>query len=482
MRLDWFERKVIFKMSRGLYLIFGVLGVLALVGAILLFAYGIIPAMKGKEPPKPQPPAPPVVALEEIKSALAQNDVPAYVPRTNVETGESGSAKDPTLDRTRQLIQEIQSAYFPENGFPWKAQLKRVCTNRWGNNCFHWETIKQTEGAEEFVFRAFKNLEGENRLAFFSRLSKLLAIADKQKAPASAPAPTPAPAPAAKADEAKPGDAKAEPAETGDAPPAEGNAPAPEPEKKETPLPNTYLAVVALVDVALAYKTPDAITPVMDKIEELLSGVPLPPPAPAKDEKAKADVPPAAPVKAAAPLAYEPSRQFFLLLMKCRKAGSNPAGFVAFLDSFPKLAPRFAEVNQQDALAAAWEGMRDMLPEQVNATSEMLGKLIAQVPGPDVGRAVNIFNTLINKKNQDQLRDYQNNMNAYEETLAKLTTDYETSKAKKQEYKHYALYGIAGAIGLIALLGLILSLLGIERNTRVMEQLLTHLREGRKDE
>ena len=71
---DIFERGVVFRVSRGLYLTLAILITAGLLGSLGMFLYSVSPTMKGAMPDKPTPPTPPSISVAEINEALTGQD------------------------------------------------------------------------------------------------------------------------------------------------------------------------------------------------------------------------------------------------------------------------------------------------------------------------------------------------------------------------------------------------------------------------
>ena len=76
------------------------------------------------------------------------------------------------------------------------------------------------------------------------------------------------------------------------------------------------------------------------------------------------------------------------------------------------------------------------------------------------------------RKTRDQQAAYRRAMNDYRSKMAVRENEYLVKIEKKKGMRMAALYGVATTIVGIAMLGLLLALLGIERNTRTLENLI----------
>ena len=74
MRMDWLERKVVFRISRGFFMFFAGLVLLGLVISTIVVGYGVSPTIQGFAPNEPTPPSPPKVSPSELLSRIGESD------------------------------------------------------------------------------------------------------------------------------------------------------------------------------------------------------------------------------------------------------------------------------------------------------------------------------------------------------------------------------------------------------------------------
>ena len=79
--LDRFERAVILRTSRGLFLLVAIAATLGLAGGGAGLAWSLTPTTRGVDPPEPTAPAPPEVTLADVLGVL---DAPEQIGRAHV--------------------------------------------------------------------------------------------------------------------------------------------------------------------------------------------------------------------------------------------------------------------------------------------------------------------------------------------------------------------------------------------------------------
>ncbi len=401
---DIFERGVVFRVSRGLYLTLAILITAGLLGSLGMFLYSVSPTMKGAMPDKPTPPTPPSISVAEINEALTGQDTTKTVaiqerPPMEPEDEYIPPDVDPELRKIMEMKQQIHNTYFTTEGFPWDSIFSQVCTNSWGNHCFRWQTKETKSGVSSLIDRGMQELNPELSIRLLQNMTDLLALA-----------------------------------------PQNDNS--------------RYIAVRSIVDISRAFNEPPQI--VYDEIGTLLRG------GTAKTEAAQLTPP-----------TDEEKDLLFNVLYGIKKGDSKPTVLTEYLRQWKQMAALFPADVREEALSIAWFQVKYAHAEQAPA---MLAAIEQTVQGLDEAQRKDgliVYARLMSEKMRSAQRQYDREMGEYNSAVGEREATYLQKKMKKTAYTGKALYGVGVAVGGIALIGLLLGLLGIERNTRTLEQLLS---------
>jgi len=401
---DIFERGVVFRVSRGLYLTLAILITAGLLGSLGMFLYSVSPTMRGAMPDKPTPPTPPSITVAEINEELAGPDVSKMValqerPPTEPEPEFIPADVDPDRRKILEMKQKLRETYFPIEGFPWDSIFGQVCTNSWGNHCFNWQTKETKAGVSSLIDRGIQELNPELSIQLLQDMTDLLAMA-----------------------------------------PQNDNS--------------RYIAARSIVDISRAFNEPPQI--VYDEIGTILRG------GTAKTEAAKLTPP-----------TDEEKDLLFNVLYAIKKADSKTTVLTEYLRQWKQLAGLFPADMREEALSIAWFQVKYAHAEQAPA---MLAAIVQTVQGLDEAQRKDgliVYARLMSEKMRSTQMQYDREMSDYNLAVNEREAAYLQKKMKKTAYTGKALYGVGVAVGGIALIGLLLGLLGIERNTRTLEQLLS---------
>lgn len=401
---DVFERGVVLRVSRGLYLTLALVIALGLVVSLVVLFYSVSPTMKGAMPGKPAPPVPPNISMAEINQALADKEKIKTIkslqkkrPAKKV-TAVSSEDMSPEAQKIAEMKQQIHDTYFAADGFPWDSIYGRTCSRRWGSRCMSWRTKVIKSGVGNLIDRGIKDLNPAQSTELLQALLDLLPMA---------------------------------------------------PENDNS----RYLAARAIVDISRAFKMPPPT--VYAEIATILRG-----------GVAQSDQ------QQLIPPSDENKDLLFEVLYKVKKGDSKIAALTEYLRQWNQLAALFPAAEQAESMAIIWSEVKYRHLEQVPATLASIIQTVQSLDEQNRQAGLTIYTRLMKDKMRSAQRQYDQEMNNYNRAVNIREAKYAQKKVKKATFTFSALYGVASAIGGIALIGLLLGLLGIERNTRTLEQLL----------
>ena len=411
MKLDQFERKFVFRISRGIFVFIASLVSVTLAASVCYLAYTLSPTLKGSPPAKPKPPAEATVSGDEVQKVLeGMKSRQAPPPPTEaqpeseaIEEQAPGAAANSKEIRLAQLVEQMHQTYFPNPGFPWESVYETRCAVRhpyFINQCIRTEQRMTREGVSDLLRKAWTDLSIDDKILLLESQLQILPLVGAN-------------------DDSR------------------------------------LLAFNAVNDISRAYKSPPK--KVYDQIATMF-----------KPDKQKSPVPEMTDEQKTAVLRMLTSRS-------ARKSGSNPLVLVAFLRLWNETASLFAAESQVEGMVRVWNAVKMLFEDQVPQVVHMLSSTLQNIAQEDRVRAVDIFSRLLAEKNRSAQQSFERQMADYQGDLEKMEMDYEARKTAKVAGRIIALGGVGGALFGIALLGLLLSLLGVERNTRTLEQLLQKL-------
>jgi hypothetical protein len=453
MKLDSIERRFVFRISRGLYLFIVGLVAVGLFGAACVFLYSLSPTLKKGDPAKPELPAVSKISAEEVAKILAgekDKSLPFIPPAVSYE-GEGEGEEPPPADATttnpdmlkiKELMEKIHVQFFPGETSLWTPLFETVCKQHHYflvNKCLSWGKRKVRDGIKENMEKEMKDWKNEERIKYLESILAVLQTLPKPEAP---PAPTPVTEAAAETN------------------PTEDTVQEPPKKQKE----NIHLVAIAcLTDIARAYRgTPKEV---VDQIVVMLQA--------SEKESSKE--------KKVVSFSDDQKMEVFKVLLAIRKRESQTGTLAAYLKSWFEIRPLFNDEKMMEGLGNIWNAVKPLFPDQVAPTLAVIKEIITPIAMEDRPRAVSIFDQLMKEKMAASQMKYNMAMAEFESELAQIEVDYNTRKGAKTLLRYPALMGIGGSILGIAFIGLILALLGIERNTRTLEELLARMSEDRTD-
>jgi ElaB/YqjD/DUF883 family membrane-anchored ribosome-binding protein len=175
-----FERKVVFRVSRGLLTITGVVIFFAVVVSTLYLCYGLIPAFKSAPPAMPPKPQAPAITFSDVQGMLPRSQQPRAIPAAEpaadreVEAAEAEPAAvtiaiTPAVEA---VLTRIQAAV---PGATWNDVTQSVCVEKHFlfDTCLRYET-QTTEGLRSKIVARIKDLAESDRLAYLGAIEGFL--------------------------------------------------------------------------------------------------------------------------------------------------------------------------------------------------------------------------------------------------------------------------------------------------------------------
>ncbi len=419
--VDRFEQRVVWRMSRGLYLAVAGVSSLVLVGGAAVLLWGMSPTFRGSDPPAPPEPTPPTVTLEEVMRTL--DAPPEGVPDGEAPTYEAAALDaeddgDAAYNRRFQELAAKLRMLFDDARYPWLSEQSVVCVSQGYYGCYDYERRTTRVGAVEMVNGRLKKMSSappEQRLALLQGLVDVASAVGRTTEPVAR-------------DELR------------------------------------FVAVGAVLDMVGAA---DEVRG--EDVTALVQALSLPGPTP---EAPRVDVAP------------EEARDLFDALLAIRKSGSDPALLRAWLGSVHGLRPLFTgdsegKPNRVDGLAACWEALQGTLPSLVDQRIEGLRALATAAPGPRRPEIIRAWGDLVRARSMEAQSAYEMALAEREAAIAALDAEKAATDATKDELRGPALMALGGSVLLVATVGLLLALLAVERNTRALRELMAGM-EGRR--
>lgn len=172
-RIDRFEREIVLRTSRSIYLAFAGIATLAFAIGLLVLLYGITPTLTPNPPPEPAPPASPSVSADAVKARLG-SEAQVEIEEEGVEWEPPpmrAPKKDGVIDETPRApwedrLQQIAELFDPA-AVPWESEVRNVCTSKdWFGKCRRWRKEIKKKGAYAMLMGALRNLDDGSKLRF----------------------------------------------------------------------------------------------------------------------------------------------------------------------------------------------------------------------------------------------------------------------------------------------------------------------------
>ena len=468
MKMEWLERKVVFRASRGFFV--GVAGfvLLGLIGSVLLLGYAISPTIQGFGPNEPEPPAPPEVSPNELLSRIGetQDEEVVKIPEDELPPPDMGQAfdleEDALVEQVENLLLEIRKKFPEGDEYPWESIKHRK------------NTIKR--GASDWLKRGGKRINNEQKIILLESIISMFPLLvktppakyttiDQVELPAK-----PQPIPELPPEQWKELSKKEKKERKNEIKQykkdlkkynweLENIKKDLEKQKKEAIETRQEIVwqhqldmIGALVDIRLAYgESPERI---YSTIKSLFQG---------EGENPVA-------------LSDWHKKAYFKVILNIRKAGSDPRALGLFTKNWKQIADLLPENNLIVGMSSLWDIVRSLPLEVVEENMLRLSTILSNVPDGKRHQAVAAYGTILEEKQRQALRAYSEAKYLYEKKIDQREKEYIERESIKKGYRNYALYGIGIALLGLALVGLILASLAIERNTRTLELLLNEMK------
>ncbi len=171
--VEKFEKKIVFKISRSLYLASAAVAVLVLVLGVVGLMYSLTPTLKGFGPSEPDKGKDPSVESSEVMARLSQPVKVAKaakaskVPRTYNSDRVAAPPVGPS--EIDLLLEEIR-AYFPTEGYPWEDDVQSRCAYRnYYNECVRWSRVVANKGALSVLTSALDTMPNSDQISYLKQ-------------------------------------------------------------------------------------------------------------------------------------------------------------------------------------------------------------------------------------------------------------------------------------------------------------------------
>jgi len=163
-KLDRFERDLVFRVSRSIYMAFAVVGTFTIVCSALVLGYAMTPTLRGFDPEEPMPPETQNVSPHEVLAAMTGEEIqvqeewaePTERPARITEQG------DPNAARIAELMTAIEG-HFEAGKSPWRSKVNRRCAKRdWWGDCERYESKVTLPGADLRLRSAMESLSSSD--------------------------------------------------------------------------------------------------------------------------------------------------------------------------------------------------------------------------------------------------------------------------------------------------------------------------------
>lgn len=166
LRLERFERAVVFRSARFLPLILSAISTLMLIIAVVVLLYSLIPSLRPNKP-KPLPePAQVSVNRTEISSYLNRTQQPATATQQQnqedqgSETGQTSPPPEPTVSpEAKSIAAELNFLRDKAAALdlPWDNEFQTVCQQIFFGNCYGQRTVLTARGVYGYIGQAFSH-------------------------------------------------------------------------------------------------------------------------------------------------------------------------------------------------------------------------------------------------------------------------------------------------------------------------------------
>ncbi len=440
-KLSWFENKIVFRMSRLIYIILSSMALLAIIFGVLLFGYGISPTSKGTEIQQPVTIYPEPVTIDHVKGAIPKQ----VEPLPSRTAGESPAKSDDTPGPTDVLMAQMKE-FFGGKGYPWDSIVTKKCTSYdyWYEQCDSWRTYVSKEGVESRLKKVTKAMSSYAALDFLKVNLKLMPLFDITHVEEFDPQ-------------------------------VKENSKAMAGYKKKL-FDDRSKIVTVTSKIASAYGGVD--DQIQAQLITMLSvqGKPYGDGNPANDSQEKNNI-------VAVQIAH---RQYLVdWILDLNMDDSVSSQLSAVLSLWPSLAFRLPDATRVKGMVYVWDEIKKAPIIETQALLNEFESVSSQLQSDDVLAGWQALQRLKLQRAYEAKQQNEANMDSYYAAVAVQENHYRETLETKGEKKGQSLRVIGTGIGAVALLGLILAALAIERHTRMLQvvserllQTSNHLRDN----
>jgi len=163
-KLDRFERGIVFRISRSIYVAFAVVGTLTIIFSGIVLGYALTPTLRGFDPDEPTPPGTQEVSPEEVLAAMSGTEVVEDWPEPVERPPTVIIQDDPNAAQIAELLEAIKE-HFTAKKRPWRSKVTRYCARRdWWGDCSRWESKVLAAGAELRLQSAMESLSSADNV------------------------------------------------------------------------------------------------------------------------------------------------------------------------------------------------------------------------------------------------------------------------------------------------------------------------------
>jgi hypothetical protein len=163
-KLDRFERGIVFRISRSIYVAFAVVGTLTIVFSGIVLGYALTPTLRGFDPEDPALPGIQQVSPEEVLAAMSGTEVVEEWPEPVEQPRTITIQDDPNAARIGELLEAIKG-HFTVRKQPWRSKVTRYCARKdWWGDCSRWESKVLVAGAELRLQSAMESLSSSDNV------------------------------------------------------------------------------------------------------------------------------------------------------------------------------------------------------------------------------------------------------------------------------------------------------------------------------
>ena len=187
-RVEQFERKVILRASRSIYLAFAGVATIGILVAALVLLYGLTPSIRGSDPPVPEEPGSQSISPGEVlqrlgPAAVAEGSLETWQPETELRQAIStgSTQEDPLAARLDELLEEI-GGYFDQERHPWLSKTRSVCSSKnWYGECIRWRKDVVEKGVLTLLERGSASLAPAARVRFLEGVLAIVKLGEEEE-------------------------------------------------------------------------------------------------------------------------------------------------------------------------------------------------------------------------------------------------------------------------------------------------------------